>query len=174
MPPCVQKPCVTVILATAASHCVFQWHSSDQWCWCSKTSLNGCCFPSRNPWLKMTQQMHNLSLLQNKKHSMPSSPNAAKRLYRNLSEKLKGSHTSFDEAYFRARSDRLSLRKASVVITRSLSNCQFTFLLISLISWLLICTVLIISLCSLPSALCASQPYHLWSFVKIEFDLLEE
>ncbi|RMB95341.1 hypothetical protein DUI87_28328 [Hirundo rustica rustica] len=45
---------------------------------------------------------------------MPSSPNAAKRLYRNLSEKLKGSHTSFDEAYFRARSDRLSLRKASL------------------------------------------------------------
>ncbi|XP_019477310.1 ankyrin repeat and fibronectin type-III domain-containing protein 1 isoform X1 [Meleagris gallopavo] len=62
----------------------------------------------------MTQQMHNLSLLQSKKNSMPSSPNAAKRLYRNLSEKLKGSHTSFDEAYFRARSDRLSLRKTSV------------------------------------------------------------
>ncbi|XP_071429952.1 ankyrin repeat and fibronectin type-III domain-containing protein 1 isoform X1 [Pithys albifrons albifrons] len=62
----------------------------------------------------MTQQMHNLSLLQSKKHSMPSSPNAAKRLYRNLSEKLKGSHTSFDEAYFRARSDRLSLRKTSM------------------------------------------------------------
>ncbi|KAJ7425061.1 hypothetical protein WISP_24951 [Willisornis vidua] len=58
--------------------------------------------------------MHNLSLLQSKKHSMPSSPNAAKRLYRNLSEKLKGSHTSFDEAYFRARSDRLSLRKTSM------------------------------------------------------------
>ncbi|XP_074463855.1 ankyrin repeat and fibronectin type-III domain-containing protein 1 isoform X3 [Larus michahellis] len=62
----------------------------------------------------MTQQMHNLSLLQTKKNSMPSSPNAAKRLYRNLSEKLKGSHTSFDEAYFRARSDRLSLRKTSM------------------------------------------------------------
>ncbi|XP_066422078.1 ankyrin repeat and fibronectin type-III domain-containing protein 1 [Molothrus aeneus] len=62
----------------------------------------------------MTQQMHNLSLLQSKKHSMPSSPSAAKRLYRNLSEKLKGSHTSFDEAYFRSRCDRLSLRKASM------------------------------------------------------------
>ncbi|GAB0197683.1 ankyrin repeat and fibronectin type-III domain-containing protein 1 [Grus japonensis] len=58
--------------------------------------------------------MHNLSLLQTKKNSVPSSPNAAKRLYRNLSEKLKGSHTSFDEAYFRARSDRLSLRKTSM------------------------------------------------------------
>uniref|UniRef100_A0A8C0HMY2 Ankyrin repeat and fibronectin type III domain containing 1 n=1 Tax=Buteo japonicus TaxID=224669 RepID=A0A8C0HMY2_9AVES len=53
-------------------------------------------------------------LLQTKKNSVPSSPNAAKRLYRNLSEKLKGSHTSFDEAYFRARSDRLSLRKTSM------------------------------------------------------------
>ncbi|XP_064006586.1 ankyrin repeat and fibronectin type-III domain-containing protein 1 isoform X2 [Pogoniulus pusillus] len=82
----------------------------------------------------MTQQMHNLSLLQTKKSSMPSSPNAAKRLYRNLSEKLKGSHTSFDEAYFRARSDRLSLRKTSMVtdspprneesILRKLKNFQ--------------------------------------------------
>ncbi|XP_019349911.2 ankyrin repeat and fibronectin type-III domain-containing protein 1 [Alligator mississippiensis] len=63
----------------------------------------------------MTQQMQNLNLSQMKKSgSGPSSPNAAKRLYRNLSEKLKGSHASFDEAYFRARSDRLSLRKTSV------------------------------------------------------------
>ncbi|NXB50074.1 ANKF1 protein, partial [Leucopsar rothschildi] len=63
---------------------------------------------------RMTQQMHSLSLLQSKKPSVPASPSAAKRLYRNLSEKLKGSHTSFDEAYLRARSERLSLRKASV------------------------------------------------------------
>ncbi|KAG8129369.1 hypothetical protein E2320_016176, partial [Naja naja] len=49
-----------------------------------------------------------------KKNNPPSSPNAAKRLYRNLSEKLKGSHSSFDEVYFRARTDRLSLRKSSV------------------------------------------------------------
>ncbi|XP_015262335.1 PREDICTED: ankyrin repeat and fibronectin type-III domain-containing protein 1 [Gekko japonicus] len=62
----------------------------------------------------MTQQMQSLQLSQAKKNNPPSSPNAAKRLYRNLSEKLKGSHSSFDEAYFRARSDRLSLRKASV------------------------------------------------------------
>ncbi|RLV99236.1 hypothetical protein DV515_00009875, partial [Chloebia gouldiae] len=73
---------------------------------------------STKPWLRMTQQMHNLSLLQSKKHSVPSSPSAAKRLYRNLSEKLKGSHTSFDEAYFRSRCDRLSLRKASTVMAR--------------------------------------------------------
>lgn len=64
--------------------------------------------------MKMTQQMQNLHLSQSKKHSAPSSPNAAKRLYRNLSEKLKGSHSSFDEAYFRTRTDRLSLRKTSV------------------------------------------------------------
>ncbi|XP_063309415.1 ankyrin repeat and fibronectin type-III domain-containing protein 1 [Pelobates fuscus] len=60
----------------------------------------------------MTQQMQNLQLTQSKKISAPSSPNAAKRLYRNLSEKLKGSHSSFDEAYFRARADRF--RKPSV------------------------------------------------------------
>ncbi|XP_040857087.1 ankyrin repeat and fibronectin type-III domain-containing protein 1 [Ochotona curzoniae] len=64
--------------------------------------------------MKMTQQMYNLHLSQSKKHSAPASPNAAKRLYRNLSEKLKGSHSSFDEAYFRNRTDRLSLRKPSV------------------------------------------------------------
>ncbi|XP_060060876.1 ankyrin repeat and fibronectin type-III domain-containing protein 1 [Erinaceus europaeus] len=62
----------------------------------------------------MTQQMQNLHLSQSKKHSTPSSPNAAKRLYRNLSEKLKGSHSSFDEAYFRTRTERLSLRKTSM------------------------------------------------------------
>ncbi|XP_069608547.1 ankyrin repeat and fibronectin type-III domain-containing protein 1 [Ranitomeya imitator] len=60
----------------------------------------------------MTQQMQNLQLTQSKKISAPASPNAAKRLYRNLSEKLKGSHSSFDEAYFRARADRF--RKPSV------------------------------------------------------------
>ncbi|XP_063152626.1 ankyrin repeat and fibronectin type-III domain-containing protein 1 [Candoia aspera] len=62
----------------------------------------------------MTQQMHSLQLSQTKRSNPPSSPNAAKRLYRNLSEKLKGSHSSFDEVYFRARTDRLSLRKSSV------------------------------------------------------------
>lgn len=57
--------------------------------------------------------MQNLQLTQSKKITAPSSPNAAKRLYRNLSEKLKGSHSSFDEAYFKARADRF--RKPSVV-----------------------------------------------------------
>ncbi|XP_069511039.1 ankyrin repeat and fibronectin type-III domain-containing protein 1 [Ambystoma mexicanum] len=59
----------------------------------------------------MTQQMQSLHLSQSKKTSAPSSPNAAKRLYRNLSEKLKGSHSSFDDAY-RTRSDHF--RKSSV------------------------------------------------------------
>ncbi|XP_066560746.1 ankyrin repeat and fibronectin type-III domain-containing protein 1 [Amia ocellicauda] len=60
----------------------------------------------------MTQQMQNLHLSHAKKGGGPSSPSAAKRLYRNLSEKLKGSHSSFDEAYFFGRSDRF--RKTSV------------------------------------------------------------
>ncbi|KAJ8363726.1 hypothetical protein SKAU_G00125570 [Synaphobranchus kaupii] len=60
----------------------------------------------RNFSASMTQQMQNLHL-SHKKSSGPASPNAAKRLYRNLSEKLKGSHSSFDEAYFFGRSDRL-------------------------------------------------------------------
>ncbi|KAI1896633.1 hypothetical protein AGOR_G00096780 [Albula goreensis] len=62
----------------------------------------------------MTQQMQNLQLSHNKKSSGPASPSAAKRLYRNLSEKLKGSHSSFDEAYFFGRTDRF--RKASVSV----------------------------------------------------------
>nr|KAF6301085.1 ankyrin repeat and fibronectin type III domain containing 1 [Pipistrellus kuhlii] len=78
---------------------------------CSSAASNNLNWNCR---VKMTQQMQSLHLSQSKKHSAPSSPNAAKRLYRNLSEKLKGSHSSFDEAYFRARTDRLSLRKTSV------------------------------------------------------------
>lgn len=96
-------------------------------------TLKMCCVnatisdfpPLRNCCVKMTQQMQNLHLCQSKKHSAPSSPNAAKRLYRNLSEKLKGSHSSFDEAYFRTRTDRLSLRKTSVVIKLFLFLSQF-------------------------------------------------
>ncbi|KAL4648135.1 ankyrin repeat and fibronectin type-III domain-containing protein 1 isoform X1 [Arapaima gigas] len=67
----------------------------------------------RNLSVSMTQQMQNLHLSHNKKSSSPTSPNAAKRLYRNLSEKLKGSHSSFDEAYFFGRSDRF--RKPSAM-----------------------------------------------------------
>ncbi|XP_017339694.1 ankyrin repeat and fibronectin type-III domain-containing protein 1 isoform X2 [Ictalurus punctatus] len=61
--------------------------------------------------VSMTQQMQNLQLTHSKKGAAPSSPSAAKRLYRNLSEKFKGSHSSFEDAYFFGRSDRI--RKAS-------------------------------------------------------------
>lgn len=93
---------------------------------CIVCNHHACCFPLlRNRRSKMTQQMQNLHLSQSKKHSAPSSPNAAKRLYRNLSEKLKGSHSSFDEAYFKTRTDRLSLRKTSVVTELFLFPRQF-------------------------------------------------
>ncbi|XP_061561556.1 ankyrin repeat and fibronectin type-III domain-containing protein 1 isoform X2 [Phycodurus eques] len=62
----------------------------------------------------MTQQMQNLQLSQAKKvPGGPASPNAAKRLYRNLSEKLRGSTSSFEDAYFFGKTDRL--RKASTM-----------------------------------------------------------
>ncbi|XP_024141286.1 ankyrin repeat and fibronectin type-III domain-containing protein 1 [Oryzias melastigma] len=65
-----------------------------------------------------TQQMQNLQLSQSRKcPGGPASPSAAKRLYRNLSEKLRGSTSSFEDAYFFGKTDRL--RKASV------SECIF-------------------------------------------------
>lgn len=61
----------------------------------------------------MTQQMQSLQLSQTRKcPGGPASPSAAKRLYRNLSEKLRGSTSSFEDAYFFSKADRL--RKASV------------------------------------------------------------
>ncbi|KAM9425570.1 ankyrin repeat and fibronectin type-III domain-containing protein 1 isoform 2-T3 [Pholidichthys leucotaenia] len=69
----------------------------------------------------MTQQMQNLQLSQTRKcPGGPASPNAAKRLYRNLSEKLRGSTSSFEDAYFFGKTDRL--RKAS---TMQGSDCIF-------------------------------------------------
>ncbi|XP_067344144.1 ankyrin repeat and fibronectin type-III domain-containing protein 1 isoform X1 [Channa argus] len=69
----------------------------------------------------MTQQMQNLQLSQTRKcPGGPASPSAAKRLYRNLSEKLRGSTSSFEDAYFFGKSDRL--RKAS---TMQGSDCIF-------------------------------------------------
>ncbi|XP_039644999.1 ankyrin repeat and fibronectin type-III domain-containing protein 1-like [Perca fluviatilis] len=69
----------------------------------------------------MTQQMQNLQLSQSRKcPGGPASPNAAKRLYRNLSEKLRGSTSSFEDAYFFGKTDRL--RKAS---TMQGSDCIF-------------------------------------------------
>ncbi|KAM3592441.1 uncharacterized protein V6R79_018908 [Siganus canaliculatus] len=69
----------------------------------------------------MTQQMQNLQLSQTRKcPGGPASPNAAKRLYRNLSEKLRGSTSSFEDTYFFGKTDRL--RKAS---TMQGSDCIF-------------------------------------------------
>ncbi|XP_041072792.1 ankyrin repeat and fibronectin type-III domain-containing protein 1-like [Carcharodon carcharias] len=64
----------------------------------------------------MTQQMQNLQLSNPRKNCSPASPNAAKRLYRNLSDKLKGSQTSFDEAFLTAKSDKDRLRKSSLYL----------------------------------------------------------
>lgn len=70
-------------------------------------------YPSRRLPGVMSQQMQNLQLSQTRKcPGGPASPSAAKRLYRNLSEKLRGSTSSFEDAYFFGKTDRL--RKASV------------------------------------------------------------
>ncbi|XP_029432384.1 ankyrin repeat and fibronectin type-III domain-containing protein 1-like isoform X3 [Rhinatrema bivittatum] len=61
---------------------------------------------------KMTQQMRDLQLAQTKKPTGPSSPNAAKRLYRNLSGKFRVNYTSFDEGSLAARSEKEKLRKS--------------------------------------------------------------
>ncbi|XP_041433496.1 ankyrin repeat and fibronectin type-III domain-containing protein 1 isoform X2 [Xenopus laevis] len=60
---------------------------------------------------KMTQQMRDLQLSQTKKPSGPSSPNAAKRLYRNLSGKFRVNYMSFDEGSLTARNEKERLRK---------------------------------------------------------------
>uniref|UniRef100_A0A3Q1IHE2 Ankyrin repeat and fibronectin type III domain containing 1 n=1 Tax=Anabas testudineus TaxID=64144 RepID=A0A3Q1IHE2_ANATE len=71
----------------------------------------------------MTQQMQNLQLSQTRKcPGGPASPSAAKRLYRNLSEKLRGSTSSFEDAYFFGKTDRL--RKTSVSTMQG-SDCIF-------------------------------------------------
>ncbi|KAM3916305.1 ankyrin repeat and fibronectin type-III domain-containing protein 1-like isoform 1-T1 [Leptodactylus fuscus] len=61
---------------------------------------------------KMTQQMRDLQMGQTKKPSGPSSPNAAKRLYRNLSGKFRVNYTSFDESSLAARNEKERLRKS--------------------------------------------------------------
>ncbi|KAJ1097712.1 hypothetical protein NDU88_002829 [Pleurodeles waltl] len=61
---------------------------------------------------KMTQQMRDLQLAQARKTSGPSSPNAAKRLYRNLSGKFRVNYTSFDEGSLVARSEKEKIRKS--------------------------------------------------------------
>ncbi|XP_010071632.1 PREDICTED: ankyrin repeat and fibronectin type-III domain-containing protein 1-like, partial [Pterocles gutturalis] len=61
---------------------------------------------------KMTQQMRDLQLAQARKPPGPSSPNAAKRLYRNLSGKFRVNYTSFDEGSLAARGEKEKLRKS--------------------------------------------------------------
>nr|XP_014346428.1 PREDICTED: ankyrin repeat and fibronectin type-III domain-containing protein 1-like [Latimeria chalumnae] len=61
---------------------------------------------------KMTQQMRDLQLAHGKKLTSPSSPSAAKRLYRNLSGKFRVNYTSFDEGSLTARSEKEKLRKS--------------------------------------------------------------
>lgn len=74
-----------------------------------------CFSPCRRLPGLMTQQMQNLQLSQTRKcPGGPASPSAAKRLYRNLSEKLRGSTSSFEDTYFFGKTDRL--RKASVSV----------------------------------------------------------
>ncbi|XP_054860667.1 uncharacterized protein ankfn1 isoform X1 [Amphiprion ocellaris] len=83
-----------------------------------RTSLS---LDSRGLPVVLTQQMQNLQLSQSRKlPGGPASPSAAKRLYRNLSEKLRGSTSSFEDAYFFGKTDRL--RKAS---TMQGSDCIF-------------------------------------------------
>ncbi|XP_060642173.2 ankyrin repeat and fibronectin type-III domain-containing protein 1-like isoform X1 [Anolis sagrei] len=61
---------------------------------------------------KMTQQMRDLQLAQSRKQPGPSSPNAAKRLYRNLSGKFRVNYMSFDEGSLAGRNEKEKLRKS--------------------------------------------------------------
>ncbi|KAF4798511.1 Ankyrin repeat and fibronectin type-III domain-containing protein 1 [Turdus rufiventris] len=61
---------------------------------------------------KMTQQMRDLQLTQARKPPGPSSPNAAKRLYRNLSGKFRVNYTSFDEGSLVGRGEKEKFRKS--------------------------------------------------------------
>lgn len=66
----------------------------------------------------MSQQKQNLHLTQDRKcPGGPTSPSAAKRLYRNLSEKLRGSTSSFEDTHFFGKMDRL--RKGLVSVERT-------------------------------------------------------
>ncbi|XP_042294602.1 ankyrin repeat and fibronectin type-III domain-containing protein 1-like isoform X2 [Sceloporus undulatus] len=61
---------------------------------------------------KMTQQVRDLQLAQSRKQPGPSSPNAAKRLYRNLSGKFRVNYMSFDEGSLAGRNEKEKLRKS--------------------------------------------------------------
>ncbi|XP_048350991.1 ankyrin repeat and fibronectin type-III domain-containing protein 1-like isoform X3 [Sphaerodactylus townsendi] len=69
-------------------------------------------YPSKSSSPKMTQQMRDLQLTQSRKQPGPSSPNAAKRLYRNLSGKFRVNYMSFDEGTVTGRTEKEKLRKS--------------------------------------------------------------
>lgn len=54
-------------------------------------------------------------MVQARKPPGPSSPNAAKRLYRNLSGKFRVNYTSFDEGSLVGRGEKEKLRKSYLV-----------------------------------------------------------
>uniref|UniRef100_A0A8D0DTC1 Ankyrin repeat and fibronectin type-III domain-containing protein 1-like n=1 Tax=Salvator merianae TaxID=96440 RepID=A0A8D0DTC1_SALMN len=60
----------------------------------------------------MTQQMRDPQLAQCRKQPGPSSPNAAKRLYRNLSGKFRVNYMSFDEGSLAGKGEKEKLRKS--------------------------------------------------------------
>ncbi|KAM6424147.1 ankyrin repeat and fibronectin type-III domain-containing protein 1-like isoform 5-T10 [Liasis olivaceus] len=61
---------------------------------------------------KMNQQLRDLQLAQARKHPGPSSPNAAKRLYRNLSGKFRVNYMSFDEGNLAGKAEKEKQRKS--------------------------------------------------------------
>ncbi|XP_015732858.1 ankyrin repeat and fibronectin type-III domain-containing protein 1-like isoform X3 [Coturnix japonica] len=69
-------------------------------------------YQSKSSSPKMTQQMRDLQLAQARKPPGPSSPNAAKRLYRNLSGKFRVNYTSFDEGSLVGRGEKEKPRKS--------------------------------------------------------------
>ncbi|XP_069785740.1 ankyrin repeat and fibronectin type-III domain-containing protein 1 [Narcine bancroftii] len=64
--------------------------------------------------------MQNLHLSNSSKGCGPASPNAAKRLYRNLSNKLKGSHSSFDEVCQSGKREQLRLSSLNLQCNEAL------------------------------------------------------
>lgn len=116
-------------MGLGAGQCVMKVLTMIQGCVCvrkivSMVGVCDCCyyfllylFPlalRRLPGL-MSQQKQTLHLTQDRKcPGGPTSPSAAKRLYRNLSEKLRGSTSSFEDTHFFGKMDRLRQGSVSV------------------------------------------------------------
>ncbi|KAM6424146.1 ankyrin repeat and fibronectin type-III domain-containing protein 1-like isoform 4-T9 [Liasis olivaceus] len=69
-------------------------------------------YSSKSSPPKMNQQLRDLQLAQARKHPGPSSPNAAKRLYRNLSGKFRVNYMSFDEGNLAGKAEKEKQRKS--------------------------------------------------------------